>query len=1049
MRIRTGCSFAASGPDERSGPRRGSPEAMPIRGGRIRASRVRASRIRASRIPLLLAALAASALGLGATLPGSAGAYATVAGPPDFSSAPGLPDGRVYEEVSPPNKNGGEAGARGYEGLGAYQGESLSTADGNSIFFGGFGGFGEAVSGIDNFYVAQRSLSGWSTKSALPRPPGTEGGPEGVPIAVVNDMPLMLAPSSDLSHTVFSASVPYVPAAYSPHQFGFLFLAGSNPLVAPSWITRPVGAEVAVPFGSSQNQVIPVGGSSNFNTVYFTDGGTLGLPQDASRAPHAAEEDGLEGSDAWGFYQYGNGVLSEAGVLPDGSLSPFGAVPAALAGMGVRRPARFPNVGQLDNEVSSDGSRAFFVSPDPRASSSSPLQQCLGHSQCTTTVPQLYVRETASTGTQSTVLVSQSQLPGHVGQQAPDGPVAIPNAVPTGGSSFVYGSPDGSQAFFASTDQLTNDAPATTTVELAGGGVAGGSFTLTVDVDGVSETTTSLPYGASSAEVLSALEALGNVGAGHAAVVGGRITFSGLEPAPVAVTANPQTFGFSLPKVDTFTLTVEVGGVSETTPAIADGASTAEVQSALETLGNVGAGNVTVATATGGGSITFAESLVSAGLVLTGSEGANLQPTLDPRTFGYTPDFTLTVGVDGVSKTTAPIAYAASAAQIQSALEALENVGPGNVSNVTVEAVNNSGSITFTPSLAGDKLSLTGNGTAIDEPDIAATDSAPVKYYDFNVDTGVLAYLPDVAGSIVAAASDGSSFVFEDTATSPADLDRWSAGPGGGTVTQIAPLPGSPPVQEGRTSADGSVDVFATGAPIAGFNDGNGFEQIFRYDARSDTLSCVSCPPAGVTPSGNAVLSNLAEQEIFEASGTGNRFGMVDDRGVSADGSKVFFDTPDPLVSQDIDGKDDVYEWEHGTVFLISSGTSESPSLVLDSSSDGSDVFFATVDGLAPGDTEGGYDVYDARIPHPGDNPPPAAVPCQGDVCQGPPSVPSLLGAPSSETFNGLGNIAQAEGPKPAVKATKVKKKPKPKARHRPKKRKQTKKSSSKKKGNR
>src|SRR4029077_16322858 len=57
---------------------------------------------------VLLAALTftSTAIGLGVTLPATAGAYATLAPPPLFSSAPGLPDGRVYEQVSPANKHG-------------------------------------------------------------------------------------------------------------------------------------------------------------------------------------------------------------------------------------------------------------------------------------------------------------------------------------------------------------------------------------------------------------------------------------------------------------------------------------------------------------------------------------------------------------------------------------------------------------------------------------------------------------------------------------------------------------------------------------------------------------------------------------------------------------------------------------------------------------------------------------------------------------------------------------------------------------------------------
>src|SRR5579862_356826 len=48
---------------------------------------------------------------IGVVVPAGAGAFATIEGPPSFSSAPGLPDGRIYEQVSPANKNGNEAGA--------------------------------------------------------------------------------------------------------------------------------------------------------------------------------------------------------------------------------------------------------------------------------------------------------------------------------------------------------------------------------------------------------------------------------------------------------------------------------------------------------------------------------------------------------------------------------------------------------------------------------------------------------------------------------------------------------------------------------------------------------------------------------------------------------------------------------------------------------------------------------------------------------------------------------------------------------------------------
>jgi hypothetical protein len=144
---------------------------------------------------------------------------------------------------------------------------------------------------------------------------------------------------------------------------------------------------------------------------------------------------------------------------------------------------------------------------------------------------------------------------------------------------------------------------------------------------------------------------------------------------------------------------------------------------------------------------------------------------------------------------------------------------------------------------------------------------------------------------------------------------------------------------------------------------------------------------------------------------------------MSEDGSRVFFTSPDALVGADLNGKPDAYEWENGHLYLISAGNSTVPSYYIDSSANGNDVFFTTEQGLVPSDKDEQTDVYDARIPRPGDNPPPEQTPCAGEVCQGPPSVPELLTPAASATFEGLGNIPPEKTPetkaKPSLKCTK------------------------------
>jgi hypothetical protein len=307
--------------------------------------------------------------------------------------------------------------------------------------------------------------------------------------------------------------------------------------------------------------------------------------------------------------------------------------------------------------------------------------------------------------------------------------------------------------------------------------------------------------------------------------------------------------------------------------------------------------------------------------------------------------------------------------------------------------------------------------------------------YEFNTATNSLTYLPGVGASpILASAQDGSRFIFN----GPGGLSLWSdEGPEGGTVTPIEP---DPVGGEARATPDGSVFAFESAAEIPGFNNGGihiqltGEEgpfrnqQVYRYDVAENSLSCVSCPPHGVTPTGNAYMSH--DVGYGEQNG-GNP--LFNNRGISADGSRIFFDSPDPLVPQDtntappttelhsdqlVEHGRDVYEWENGRLFLISTGTSSEDSYVGDNSASGNDVFFSTTQGLSPGDTDEAYDVYDARVPRPGDNPPAVPAPCEGDVCQGPPSEPNVLSEPASATFNGLGNPAPAVVAPAAVKPT-------------------------------
>jgi hypothetical protein len=150
-----------------------------------------------------------------------------------------------------------------------------------------------------------------------------------------------------------------------------------------------------------------------------------------------------------------------------------------------------------------------------------------------------------------------------------------------------------------------------------------------------------------------------------------------------------------------------------------------------------------------------------------------------------------------------------------------------------------------------------------------------------------------------------------------------------------------------------------------------------------------------------------------------------------SDSGRLFFDSFEGLDPQDSNGTWDVYQYEPpgagdcsessptfaersgGCVGLISSGVSPEPSIFLDASESGNDVFFYTNARLSPLDVDTSRDVYDARV---GGGfaeplPPPA---CEGDACQSP-AAPPEDPTPGSLTFQGTGNLL-ASAPKPAVK---------------------------------
>jgi hypothetical protein len=353
--------------------------------------------------------------------------YGAVLGPEPIPAGPGLPDGRVYEQVSPSAKNGNQAGA-GVGGVNAY---GVASPSGERVLYWNSGPIGEASSGVDHFSVSTRSQSGWSTRAALPQPAPEPRDP------VSSGDPIWLTASENLSSMAFTARDPFAPAEvdFENPEFSFDSTYVSSEGAPAIWIGKPTVANPLPELeavGEPSNLVL-VGASSDMSVVYYEYYGTL-VPQDAPR--RATVESG--NVQAWGLYEWRGGQLKAAGLVPSGEgheeEDEFGAVAAAV---GVEtltaRPVDF------DNQVSRSGNTMLFISPSPGALSERP--------------PQLYARVDGT----KTVLISRSDL---TGLPSSGGVDAVIGLSPSLISSYAYGSPDGSHVFFTSEDQLTSDAPA-------------------------------------------------------------------------------------------------------------------------------------------------------------------------------------------------------------------------------------------------------------------------------------------------------------------------------------------------------------------------------------------------------------------------------------------------------------------------------------------------------------------------------------------------------------------------------------------------------------
>lgn len=224
-----------------------------------------------------------------------------------------------------------------------------------------------------------------------------------------------------------------------------------------------------------------------------------------------------------------------------------------------------------------------------------------------------------------------------------------------------------------------------------------------------------------------------------------------------------------------------------------------------------------------------------------------------------------------------------------------------------------------------------------------------------------------------------------------------------------------------RTTPDGSVLLFESEAPLAGY-DPEGHTEVYRYDIAQNELRCLSCNPTLAPATGDGTLQSMGlVQNAPEAL---SPFARVDN--LRSDGRRAFFQSTEALASGDTDGQQDVYEWEDqgvgsckqtgGCVYLISSGHSRRPDYLWAVSEAGDDVFFRSADLLLGIDVDETPSIYDARVD--GGFPEEPEIPCEqrGDCPETLPTPP-VLPAPATPALGSTGNVEEVKCPKGRRKA--------------------------------
>ena len=338
------------------------------------------------------------------------------------SALANLPDNRVFEMVSPPEKGGHLWNPH----------LAVTDATGEHMVLDG-GGTNSALSTSLGWMDETRTATGWSGVQVGPTIPPNVGAAEQA--FETQSYTAFGAVNEDFSRFVFSVSMPVDPrdsgltddVYVREGSQGPLNLMSGPPAPASKVTDYSAGCET---FFCITNNARFAGGSTDLSHIVWAQ--TAPLLQPPASLPGSPSDTHSQGSELYEAY---GGAEQLIGLVPSGESAECGVgqgscvVPPCGAAMGSSYGGYTSALATTQGAVSGDGSQAIFMSPDP-TTGCAPAE--------------IYVRQNGD----ATVRASASQRTGG----DPNGPRAKQYVASAGGAGRI------STVFFTSSEKLTNDA---------------------------------------------------------------------------------------------------------------------------------------------------------------------------------------------------------------------------------------------------------------------------------------------------------------------------------------------------------------------------------------------------------------------------------------------------------------------------------------------------------------------------------------------------------------------------------------------------------------